>query len=125
MGNGHLGAKVFGRVTDERIALNLDDVWSGAGPRKLPITDGPEVLADVRRLLLEEGDQYAATERTRALQGPLVESYQPLGDLLITSSGDATGYRRSLDLRTGIVSVAYEVGESGSGARRMSPRRIR
>ncbi|GAA1598694.1 glycoside hydrolase family 95 protein [Kribbella sancticallisti] len=107
IGNGHLGAKVFGRVPDERIALNLDDVWSGAGPRKLQVTDGPEVLADVRRLLLEEGDQYAATERTRALQGPLVESYQPLGDLLITSPGEAEDYRRSLDLRTGIVSVDY------------------
>jgi alpha-L-fucosidase 2 len=107
VGNGHLGAKVFGRVADERIALNLDDVWSGDGPRKLQVTDGPEVLADVRRLLLEEGDQYAATERTRALQGPLVESYQPLGDLLITSPGDAVDYRRSLDLKTGIVAVDY------------------
>ena len=34
VGNGHLGAKVFGRVADERIALNLDDVWSGDGPRQ-------------------------------------------------------------------------------------------
>ncbi|WBQ03202.1 glycoside hydrolase family 95 protein [Kribbella sp. CA-293567] len=109
IGNGHLGAKVFGRVEDERIALNLDDVWSGAGPRELEVTDGPEVLADIRRLLLEEGDQYAASERSRALQGPLVESYQPLGDLLITSPGDAaaTEYRRSLDLRTGVVAVDY------------------
>lgn len=107
VGNGHLGAKVFGRVADERIALNLDDVWSGDGPRTLEVTDGPQVLADVRRLLLEEGDQLAATERTRALQGPLVESYQPLGDLLITSGDTAENYRRSLDLRTGIVSVDY------------------
>jgi alpha-L-fucosidase 2 len=116
VGNGHLGAKVFGRVADERIALNLDDVWSGAGPRELQVTDGPEVLADVRRLLLEEGDQYAATERTRALQGPLVESYQPLGDLLITSADEAADYRRSLDLRTGVVAVDYTAG--GVGFRR-------
>ena len=112
VGNGHLGAKVFGRVEDERIALNLDDVWSGDGPRKLQVTDGPEVLADVRRLLLEQGDQLAATERTRALQGPLVESFQPLGDLLITDAheGVVQDYRRSLDLRTGIVSVDYTSG---------------
>lgn len=110
VGNGHLGAKVFGRVQDERIALNLDDVWSGTGPRKLAVADGPSVLADIRRLLLEEGDQYAASERARALQGPLVESYQPLGDLLISSPGDASEYRRSLDLRTGIVSVDYTRG---------------
>ena len=67
------------------------------------------MLADVRRLLLEDGDQLAATERTRALQGPLVESYQPLADLLIRSSGEARDYRRSLDLRTGIVGVDYTV----------------
>jgi alpha-L-fucosidase 2 len=110
IGNGHLGAKVFGRVGAERIALNLDDVWSGDGPRTLEVTDGPEVLADVRRLLLDEGDRLAATERTRALQGPLVESFQPLGDLLITEPEGAEDYRRSLDLRTGIVSVDYARG---------------
>lgn len=122
VGNGHLGAKVFGRVEEERIALNLDDVWSGAGPRKLEVTDGPEVLADIRRLLLEEGDRYAATERSRALQGPLVESFQPLGDLLISiprnagnaapagAPGGVAEYRRALDLRTGIVAVDYVRG---------------
>ncbi|WP_410788383.1 glycosyl hydrolase family 95 catalytic domain-containing protein [Kribbella sp. C-35] len=109
LGNGHLGAKVYGRVTDERIALNLDDVWSGDGPRTLTVPDGPAVLADVRRLLLEDGDQLAATERTRALQGPLVESYQPLADLVIRSSGTATEYRRTLDLSTGVVGVDYTV----------------
>jgi alpha-L-fucosidase 2 len=109
LGNGHLGAKVFGRVDEERIGLNLDDVWSGDGPRALNVTDGPQVLADVRRLLLDDGDQLAATERTRALQGPLVESYQPLADLLILSSGEPQEYRRSLDLRTGIAAVDYTV----------------
>ncbi|MFC6155913.1 glycoside hydrolase family 95 protein [Kribbella jiaozuonensis] len=109
VGNGHLGGKVFGRVGEERIALNLDDVWSGDGPRTLTVPDGPAVLADVRRLLLQEGDRLAATERTRALQGPLVESYQPLADLVIRSAGSATDYRRSLELRTGIVGVEYTV----------------
>ncbi|GAB2578383.1 glycoside hydrolase family 95 protein [Kribbella endophytica] len=109
IGNGHLGGMVFGRVADERIALNLDDVWSGDGPRTLQVPDGPAVLADVRRLLLEDGDRLAATERTRALQGPLVESYQPLGDLMITlpAADDFQGYRRSLDLRTGIAAIDY------------------
>src|SRR5690349_2341171 len=111
VGNGHLGGKVFGRVGEERIALNLDDVWSGDGPRTLNVPDGPAVLADVRRLLLDEGDQPAATERTRALQGPLVESYQPLADLVISAgpAGEGADYRRSLDLRTGIAAVDYTV----------------
>ncbi|GAA1579098.1 MULTISPECIES: glycoside hydrolase family 95 protein [Kribbella] len=111
LGNGHLGAKVYGGVPDERIALNLDDVWSGDGPRTLAVPDGPAVLADVRRLLLDEGDQLAATERTRDLQGPLVESYQPLADLVISAGpgGEGADYRRSLDLRTGIAAVDYTV----------------
>lgn len=114
LGNGHLGAKVFGRVGEERIALNLDDVWSGDGPRRLEVTDGPTALADVRRLLLADGDQLAATERTRALQGPLVESFQPLADLLIRTAGagatvEGADYRRSLDLRTGTVAVEYSI----------------
>ncbi|MFF0345519.1 glycoside hydrolase N-terminal domain-containing protein [Kribbella sp. NPDC004875] len=109
LGNGHLGAKVYGRVADERIALNLDDVWSGDGPRQLTVPDGPAVLADVRRLLLTDRDQLAATDRTRALQGPLVESYQPLADLVIRSAGTATAYRRGLDLTTGIAGVEYTV----------------
>ncbi|TCC26547.1 glycosyl hydrolase family 95 catalytic domain-containing protein [Kribbella speibonae] len=109
LGNGHLGAKVYGGVADERIALNLDDVWSGDGPRSLEVADGPAVLADVRRSLLEDGDQLAATERTRSLQGPLVESYQPLADLVIRSGGTATAYRRTLDLSTGVVGVDYTV----------------
>jgi alpha-L-fucosidase 2 len=112
LGNGRLGAKVYGRVADERIALNLDDVWSGDGPRSLTVPDGPAVLADVRRLLLEDSDQLAATERTRALQGPLVESYQPLADLVISAGPAAVKvgeYRRSLDLRSGIAAVDYTV----------------
>ncbi|TDD25887.1 glycoside hydrolase family 95 protein [Kribbella turkmenica] len=109
LGNGHLGAKVFGRIAEERIVLNLDDVWSGDGPRTLTVTDGPAVLADVRQMLLDEGDQLAATERTRALQGPLVESYQPLADLLIRATGEPQDYRRGLDLHTGIAAVDYTV----------------
>jgi alpha-L-fucosidase 2 len=120
IGNGHLGGMVFGRIADERIALNLDDVWSGDGPRTLRVPDGPAVLADVRRLLLEDGDRLAASERTRALQGPLVESYQPLGDLMITLPGaeDFQDYRRSLDLRTGVAAIDYRQG--GVGYRRES-----
>jgi alpha-L-fucosidase 2 len=113
VGNGHLGAKVFGQIETERIALNLDDVWSGDGPRQLKVTGGPEALSDIRQLLLVEHDQLAATQRTRALQGPLVESFQPLGDLLVTdlaAGAPVEDYRRSLDLRHGVASVGYTRG---------------
>lgn len=106
VGNGRLGAMVFGDLVSERIALNLDTLWSG-GPRTSGITDGPQTLAEVRRLLFEERDHVAAGEASRRLQGPDTESFQPLGDLLLeygTSCGDELNgeYGRELDLATGV-----------------------
>ena len=79
VGNGHLGGMVFGRLDTERIAVNVDDLWSG-GPRDAGVTGGPATLARVRRLLAE-GDRAGAGAASRALQGPNSESYQPVGDL--------------------------------------------
>ena len=102
VGNGRLGAMVFGDPEHERIALNLDTLWSG-GPHGSGVTDGPSTVAEVRRLLLEEQDAVAAGEASIALQGPDAESYQPLGDLLL-DLGPLTGaaYERELDLSTGM-----------------------
>jgi alpha-L-fucosidase 2 len=82
VGNGRLGAMVFGGATEERLALNLDTLWSG-GPHGAGVEDGPRVLAEVREQLLGRGDRAAAGRISRRLQGPDSESYQPLGDLLI------------------------------------------
>ncbi|WP_410812741.1 glycosyl hydrolase family 95 catalytic domain-containing protein [Micromonospora sp. 067-2] len=106
VGNGRLGAMVFGDPHRERIALNVDTLWSG-GPRDAGVTDGPAALAEVRRLLLDEGDRAAAGAATLRLQGPNSESYQPLGDLLLTRPdvGADTGYRRTLDLGRAVAAV--------------------
>ncbi|MEU9832317.1 glycoside hydrolase family 95 protein [Streptosporangium sp. NPDC048047] len=111
VGNGRLGAMVFGGPRRERIALNVDTLWSG-GPHGAGVSDGPGALAEIRRLLLDEDDRRAAEEAVRRLQGPESESYQPLGDLLLTygtgggepGEGDPGGdepcgeYHRELDL---------------------------
>ncbi len=107
VGNGRLGAMVFGGAAEERLALNVDTLWSG-GPHGAGVEDGPRVLAEVREQLLGRGDRAAAGRISRRLQGPDSESYQPLGDLLIgygaspAGAGDggtaAGGYRRELDL---------------------------
>lgn len=108
LGNGSLGAMVFGGGTVERIALNADTLWSG-GPRRSGVADGPAVLAEIRRLMLDDGDRTAAGQASRRLQGPDSESYQPLGELIMTSREPEAGlppdYRRSLDLATGVVRV--------------------
>jgi len=111
VGNGRLGAMVFGRVDDERIALNEDTLWSGR-PTDRDAIDGRPILAEVRRLAFY-GDFVGANETCRQLQGPYTQSYQPLGDLRLTSflgPGDVVdSYRRELDLDTAAVNVEYVV----------------
>ncbi len=53
LGNGHLGAMVYGRIGDELIRLNEATLWSGTGADTDPI-DGRALLADVRKALLAE-----------------------------------------------------------------------
>ena len=110
VGNGRIGAMVFGGVLQERIALNEDTLWSG-GPRDWNNPDAKSHLPTVRKLLLEDKDYQGADTECRFMQGPFNQAYQPLGDLLVdfAHSGAATGYRRELNLDTAIVKVTYQV----------------
>ncbi|MEQ7009033.1 glycoside hydrolase family 95 protein [Actinopolymorpha sp. B17G11] len=116
VGNGSLGGKVFGRTDHERIALNIDTLWSGR-PRQHGVKDGPKIIAKIREHLLGGDDRVAADHMVRGLQGPFNSAYQPLGDLLLEHSGSAgqtdgpaenvDEYRRELDLASGVVRVSY------------------
>ncbi|MCP3915981.1 MAG: glycoside hydrolase family 95 protein [bacterium] len=112
LGNGRLGAMLFGGPARERVLLNEETVWTG-GPYNPTNTAGAENVAEIRRLVFE-GD-YARAHKLfgRHMMGTPVEQmkYQPLGDLWLEFPGheSATGYRRELDLDTAIASVRYEV----------------
>ena len=109
VGNGRIGAMVFGGVEQERIALNEDTLWSG-GPSDWNNTNAKKHLPVVRKLLLEDKNYQAADTECRYMQGPYNQAYQPLGDLLIdfAHSGPASGYRRELNLDTASVKVTYD-----------------
>jgi len=111
IGNGRLGAMVFGGVGSERLQLNEDTLWSGA-PRSWNNPEAKQHLEEVRKLVLESQDYPAADRVCRLMQGPYNESYQPLADLHLEwdSSGEIAGYRRELDLDTAIVRVSFRVG---------------
>lgn len=125
LGNGFLGAMVFGGVEQERIALNEDSLWSGY-PQDADNPDAFAALPEIRRLLFEGKVEVAdrlANERlvcrgAGSGQGngayDPYGSYQMLGDLRLTFSNEseAEEYRRSLDLDTGIVRVEYRIGET-------------
>jgi alpha-L-fucosidase 2 len=111
VGNGRLGAMVFGGVAVERIALNEDTLWSGA-PRDWNNPSAKDHLGVVRKLVIEGQDYQAADQECRKMQGPFNQAYEPLGDLLIEfEQGDeSTGYRRALDLDRAVSSVTYTAG---------------
>jgi alpha-L-fucosidase 2 len=113
VGNGRLGALVFGEPTSERIALNEQTIWTG-GPYDPTRPGGPEALPEIRRLVFAGKYNEAEELFGKTMLGNPVDQmkYQPLGDLLLEFSGHDSpkDYRRSLDLSTAVASVTYEVG---------------
>ncbi len=111
IGNGRLGAMVFGGVERERLQLNEDTLWSG-GPKDWNNPKAPAVLAEVRRLIAAE--QYVEADKAaRGMQGPFTQSYLPLGNLYLAfEHGDSARgvYRRELDISQALTSVRYRVG---------------
>ncbi len=111
IGNGRLGAMVFGDVARERLQLNDDTLWSG-GPAVWDTAGARDVLPELRRLTLS--GRYADADRlARRMMGPYTQSYLPLGDLWLTfeHGNVARDYRRELHLRDAVASVRYRVGD--------------
>ena len=111
IGNGRLGAMLFGGIERERLQFNEDTLWSG-GPKDWNNPKAPAVLAEVRRLIAAE--QYVEADKAaRGMQGPFTQSYLPMGNLhLVFEHGDSArgGYRRELDIARALGSVRYKVG---------------
>jgi alpha-L-fucosidase 2 len=109
VGNGRLGAMVFGGLAREQLQLNEATLWSGA-PTDWNNPAGPEVLKQVRAAIFA-GDYALANQLCKKMQGPYNQSYQPLGDLRLDFAGTegATGYERSLDLDRAVATVRYRV----------------
>lgn len=101
IGNGRLGAMVFGGIVDERIQFNEDTLWRGQ-PHDYDRADAHAYLGEIRRLLAEGKDAEAAQlARAQFLGDPVRQkAYQPFGDLRLHFAGqeDASDYRRELDL---------------------------
>lgn len=113
VGNGRLGAMVFGGIHQERIQLNEDTLWAG-GPYDPANPDALAALPEVRALIAA-GD-YAAAQalvQDKMMARPLSQMpYQTVGDLMLTFAGGdvVSSYRRELDLDTAVATTAYTVG---------------
>ena len=110
LGNGRLGAMVFGGVADERIQLNEHSLWDGY-PMNSSNRKSLEALPEVRRLLFEGRNKAAAQLASKSMLGvpARIKPFQSLGELLIEAPGleGASHYQRSLDIGTAIARVSY------------------
>ncbi|MCR5019235.1 MAG: glycoside hydrolase family 95 protein [Bacteroidales bacterium] len=114
IGNGRLGAMVYGNPREEKLSLNDITLWTGEpdrGPQHPDMVGRSyEGAVDAVREALWREDYQTAEWLQLGLQGHYSETYQPLGTLTIRYRGDAeiTDYRRVLDLNTATVTVSYK-----------------
>jgi len=113
VGNGRLGAMVFGKNGEERIQLNEETYWSG-GPYSTVVKGGYGVLPEIQKLVFEEKFLAAHNLFGRHLMGYPVEQmkYQCLANLhlFFKNQDSVTDYKRWLDLENGVSGVSYTAG---------------
>jgi len=112
VGNGRLGAMVFGDARAEKLSLNEATFWTG-GPKDCNNPAAREVLPKVRAAVAA-GNYKEAEALCKKMQGPYNQSYLPLGELKISfpGNGEITEYTRDLDLDRSVTTVRYRDGDA-------------
>ena len=113
IGNGRLGAMVFGGLKREQFQLNEDTLWAG-GPYTPDNTNALAALPEVRQLVFEGRYDQAADRIGKSMMAkPLGQMpYQTVGDLFLDfpAAAAAENYQRDLNLDTAIASVTHTAG---------------
>lgn len=114
IGNGRLGAMVYGNVDTERIQLNENTLWSG-GPNR---NDNPLALDSltILRDLIFAGRQKDAEEMANRIivsKKSHGQMFEPLGELrlVFAHQGDYDNYYRELDIEKAIAATSYKLGD--------------
>ena len=111
VGNGRLGAMVFGDYPRERILINEETIWAKADPLLMP-EDSADAIEKISELIRQKNYSEADAEfKRRILIGHRPSSYQPLGNLWITHLGvgnEASRIRRELLLEEGIAKTTIQ-----------------
>ncbi len=112
LGNGRLGAMVYGGVTQEQIQFNEETLWTG-GPHDYSHKGAGKHLDKIRQLLFD-GKQVEAQNLASEvfMSEPLHQkAYQPFGDLIINFPGHKaySKYNRNLDLGRAVLTTTYQV----------------
>src|SRR6478609_8296866 len=114
LGNGHLGAMVYGNVEKETIQLNEHTVWSGSPNRN----DNPEALAslpEIRQLIFDgrQKDAENLAGNTIITKKSHGQMFEPVGNFHLYFSGHEkyTAYQRELDIDRAVATTSYTIGD--------------
>ncbi len=110
IGNGRLGAMIFGRVKEELLQMNEQTLWTGGPVNPNPNPEAHKYLPQVREALFKDSIGQAV-KLLRKMQGPNTQMYQPLGNIIIkqNANGEATNYYRSLDIANAIATTKFTI----------------
>ena len=113
LGNGSVGAMVYGGTEEELISLNHDTLWSGY-PRDNTVPGSAEYFKKARALALKGQLLEAQSVIETHCQGPWTQMYLPLGDLIIRfrDGENPRDYRRTLSLRDSVANVSYKTSQT-------------
>ena len=111
LGNGKIGAMLFGGINGERIDFNLDTLWSGKGTSKMNHSNQKDWNA-IRKAILEENYKEAENSIQEHILGDWSESYLPLATLIVEKRKEKVregieAYRRGLDLSQALYEQSY------------------
>ena len=113
VGNGSVGAMVFGGINEDRIQFNHDTLWAGK-PRSYSHPGAVEYLPKLRQMLFDGKQKEAeALAMEHFMSQPLHQAaYQPFGDLILEfpGLGGATDYQRALDLDGALATTVFKAG---------------
>ena len=110
LGNGKMGATVFGGINSDKIYLNDATLWSGEPVDPNTNPEAYKNLPAIREALKNENYKLADS-LNHLLQGRFSESYAPLGTLFIDfgQTGEAKNYYRELNIADAVSKVSYEI----------------
>lgn len=113
LGNGTLGATVYGAPEKDKIALNHDTLWSGK-PRAYTLPNAKEAFFQARESALQGDIALATKQLNEGFFGPFGQSYMPLGNFYIetVNATPFLEYKRELDMENGIARVDYTTENS-------------
>ncbi len=110
LGNGKIGATVFGGVSSDQIYLNDATLWSGEPINAGSMPDVSKHIPEIREALYKE-DYRLADRLNKNIQGKFSESYSPLGtmNLSFEHQGAYQNYHRELDISKAMATISYDI----------------